>query len=36
MTTFVKIDAGAWKAIIRKQEWPITSKAFRTKRDVND
>ncbi|MCG2585836.1 site-specific integrase [Massilia sp. TS11] len=36
MATFVKTDAGTWKAIIRKQGWPITSKTFRTKRDATD
>ncbi len=36
MATLVKTDAGTWKAIIRKQEWPITSKTFRTKRDATD
>jgi hypothetical protein len=36
MATFVKTDAGTWKAIIRKQGWPITSKTFRTKRDTTD
>lgn len=36
MATFVKTDAGTWKAVIRKQGWPITSKTFRTKRDATD
>lgn len=36
MATLVKTDAGTWKAIIRKQGWPITSKTFRTKRDATD
>jgi integrase len=36
MATFVKTDAGTWKAIIRKQGWPITSKTFRIKRDATD
>lgn len=36
MATFVKTDSGTWKAIIRKQGWPITSKTFRTKRDATD
>lgn len=34
MATFVKTDAGTWRAIIRKQGWPITSKTFRIKRDA--
>jgi len=36
MATLVKTDAGTWKAIIRRQGWPITSKTFRTKRDAMD
>jgi integrase len=36
MATLVKTEAGTWKAIIRKQGWPITSKTFRTKRDATD
>jgi integrase len=36
MATSVKTDAGTWKAVIRKQGWPITSKTFRTKRDATD
>lgn len=36
MATFVKTEAGTWKAVVRKQGWPITSKTFRTKRAATD
>ncbi|PRD17964.1 UNVERIFIED_CONTAM: rci [Trichonephila clavipes] len=36
MATLVKTPAGTWKALIRKQGWPTTSKVFRTKRDAED
>jgi len=36
MATLVKTNSGSWKAIIRKQGWPITAKTFRTKRDATD
>lgn len=36
MATIVKIPSGTWKAVIRKNGWPTTSKTFRTKRDASD
>ena len=36
MATIVKTPSGTWKALIRKQGWPTTSKTFRTKRDAED
>lgn len=36
MATFIKTPASKWKAVIRKQGWPTTSKTFRTKRDAED
>lgn len=36
MATLVKTPAGTWKALIRKQGWPTTTKVFRTKRDAED
>ena len=36
MATSVKTPSGTWKALIRKQGWPTTSKTFRTKRDAED
>lgn len=36
MATLVKTPAGTWKALIRKQGWPTTTKIFRTKRDAED
>nr|WP_314860567.1 site-specific integrase [uncultured Undibacterium sp.] len=36
MATFVKTPSGTWKALIRKNGWPTTSKTFRTKRDAED
>lgn len=35
MATFVKTPSG-WKAVVRKQGWPTTSKTFRAKRDAED
>ncbi|WP_223616387.1 site-specific integrase [Pseudomonas sp. BF-B-30] len=36
MATLVKTPSGTWKAVIRKNGWPTTSKTFRTKRDAED
>ena len=36
MATIVKTPSGTWKALIRKNGWPTTSKTFRTKRDASD
>lgn len=36
MATIVKTPSGTWKALIRKNGWPTTSKTFRTKRDAED
>ncbi len=36
MATVVKTPSGTWKALIRKQGWPTTSKTFRTRRDAED
>ncbi len=36
MATLVKTPSGTWKALIRKNGWPTTSKTFRTKRDASD
>lgn len=36
MATLVKTPAGTWKALIRKQGWPTTTKVFRIKRDAED
>jgi integrase len=36
MATIVKTQSGTWKALIRKNGWPTTSKTFRTKRDAED
>lgn len=36
MATFVKTNAGTWKALIRKQGWPTIVKVFRIKRDAED
>ncbi|MEO8998561.1 MAG: site-specific integrase [Rhodanobacter sp.] len=36
MATIVRTPSETWKAVIRKQGWPTTSKTFRTKRDAVD
>ncbi|RAP57282.1 site-specific integrase [Oleiagrimonas sp. MCCC 1A03011] len=36
MATIVRTPAKHWKAVIRKQGWPTTTKTFRTKRDAED
>jgi len=36
MATIVKTPNGSWKAVIRRQGWPITSKTFRLRRDAVD
>jgi len=36
MATIVKTPSGTWKALIRKNGWPATSKTFRIKRDASD
>jgi integrase len=36
MATLVKTPSRTWKAFIRKNGWPTTSKTFRTKRDAED
>jgi integrase len=36
MAIVIKTPAGTWKALIRKQGWPATSKTFRVKRDADD
>ena len=36
MATIVKTPSGTWKAVVRKQGWPIAAKTFRTKRDAED
>lgn len=36
MATLVKTPSRTWKAVIRKNGWPTTSKTFRTKRDAED
>lgn len=36
MATIVRTPSQTWKAVIRKQGWPTTSKTFRTKRDAVD
>lgn len=36
MATIVKTPSGTYKALIRRQGWPTTSKSFRTKRDAED
>ncbi|MDO8263612.1 MAG: site-specific integrase [Gallionella sp.] len=36
MATIVKTPSGTYKALIRRQGWPTTSKTFRTKRDAED
>jgi len=36
MATIVKTPSGTWKAVIRKQGWPTSSKTFRTRRDAQD
>lgn len=36
MATIVKTPSGTYKALVRRQGWPTTSKNFRTKRDAED
>ena len=36
MATIVKTPSGTWKAMIRKNGWPTSTKTFRTKRDAED
>lgn len=36
MATIVKTPSGTWQAVIRKRDWPTTSKTFRTRRDAAD
>jgi integrase len=36
MAAIVKTPSGTYKALIRRQGWPTTSKTFRTKRDAED
>jgi len=36
VATIVKTPSGTYKALIRRQGWPTTSKTFRTKRDAED
>jgi hypothetical protein len=36
MATIVKTPSGTYKALVRRQGWPTTSKTFRTKRDAED
>ncbi|MBO9469603.1 site-specific integrase [Endozoicomonas sp. G2_2] len=36
MATLTKTEAGRWKAVIRRQGWPTSSKTWRTKRDAED
>lgn len=36
MAPLTKTAAGRWKAVIRRQGWPTSSKTWRTKRDAED
>ncbi len=36
MATLVKTPSGTWKAVIRREGWPLTVKTFRTQRDAGD
>ncbi len=36
MPRIIKTSAGTWKALIRLTGWPVTTNAFRTKRDAED
>ena len=36
MATLTKTSAGRWKAVVRRQGWPTSSKTWRTKRDAED
>jgi hypothetical protein len=36
VATIVETPSGSWKALVCKEGWPTTVKAFRTKRDAED